>query len=348
MRSHSSTTGSGLNSVRVGDRLGPEQVLRHDRRVAGSGRVADVVHDAVRVQVQHQVRELVRPVVHRVVLGLQVGELRQLGLASHREARGAVAHPVAVVARDLVPDLAEPEQRHDLDELGVHGGAVQALVVVLDDDLPVRLDLVHDPHADPELVELEPLEHHQALGALAHLLAQRPRRIAREVHEDEAGERLDVEPVQREARPVEELVLLDVRGADELAVEVVDPAVVRAGERLADVAGRGLVVEELRPAVAADVVEALELAAERVGDEDGLAGEVPDDVVAGLGQLLGAADADPVAPPDLLALLGPHGLAGVLGAGERRTRSPLLFVVPDGGLADHSGCSFGRGFARPG
>ena len=73
---------------------------------------------------------------------------------------------------------------------------MEALVVVLHHDLPVRLDLVDDAHADPELVELEAVEHRQALGPLAHLL-ESGRGSPSEVHEDEAREGVDVEAVER-------------------------------------------------------------------------------------------------------------------------------------------------------
>jgi hypothetical protein len=54
--------------------------------------------------------------------------------------------------------------------------------------------------------------------------------------------------------------------------------------------------------VAAHVVEAAEFAIFVPGDEDGFAGDVFRDEVAGVRDLLGPADGDPVAPPDPLAL----------------------------------------------
>jgi hypothetical protein len=100
-------------------------------------------------------------------------------------------------------------------------------------------------------------------------------------------------------------------------------------ERLADVAGRRLVVQELGSTVAAHVVEAVQLPFLVAGDEDRLAGEVANDVVARLRKLLRPSDADPVAPPDPFALLIEDLAAGVVGPGQRGSRLPCALVVPD-------------------
>ena len=128
------------------------------------------------------------------------------------EARGALDHPVAVVLRLLVPDLAEPVERHDGDELGVDRRAVEALVVVLDDDLPVRRDLVAQPDADPQLVDPVAIEVRDALGALAQCRDERLRRIG-QVDEHEPRVRPDRDRVQRVGLAVEGLVLVDVRAS---------------------------------------------------------------------------------------------------------------------------------------
>ncbi len=76
--------------------------------------------------------------------------------------------------------------------------AVEALVVVLDDDLPVRLDLVDDAHADAELVHPEAIERRHALDAVVQRLEQRPR-LASEAREQESRVRVDREAVERVA-----------------------------------------------------------------------------------------------------------------------------------------------------
>ena len=70
----------------------------------------------------------------------------------------------------LVPDLAEPEQRHDLNELGVNRRAMEAFVVVLHDDLPVRGDVVLAPRTDHELP-------HAVARPLPRIVAAPPREL---------------------------------------------------------------------------------------------------------------------------------------------------------------------------
>ena len=212
----------------------------------------------------------------------------------------------------------------------MHLRTVQALVVVLDHDLPVGLHLVHEAHADAQLVHLEALERGDRLGAVGERRHERALRAAgRHVHEHEPGVVVDRDVVQRVVGPVEVLVFLHVGRADQLSVQVERPRVVRADERLAHALGALDVVEELRAAVAADVVEGAQLAGVVAHDEDRLARDVAHDVVAGVRDLLGAPDADPLAPPDLLALVLPDLGARVVGAAERRTRLPLDLVVAD-------------------
>ena len=222
--------------------------------------------------------------------------------------------------------------------------AVQALVVVLDDDLPVGLDLVHQTDADPELVHLEALEGRDRLRAVGERLHQRPR-LAGEVHEEEPGVAVDRYTVERVGRPLEELVLLHVRRADQLTVQVVGPRVIRTDERLADVAGPLEIVDELRSAVAADVVEAAQLAGLGPHHEDRLACDVANDVVAGVRDLLGPAGTDPVAPPDPLSLTLVHLPAGVVAAFERGARVPGAAVFAEAiqraSVGLHIACSSG-------
>ena len=75
---------------------------------------------------------------------------------------GVQAHvlpPTVTVAQSRTPPkvgtsvalgMPRAEQGDEVHELGMDAGAVQALVVVLDDDLPVRGDLVVDAMADAE------------------------------------------------------------------------------------------------------------------------------------------------------------------------------------------------------
>ena len=200
---------------------------------------------------------------------------------------------------------------------------MEALVVVLDDDLPVRRHLVAQPHADAQLVDAVAVEDRDALGALLERRQERLRRIG-EVDEHEPGVRPDGDRVERVRLAVEVLVLVDVRRPDEPPVEVERPGVVRALERLADVPAQlaGL-VEQLGPAVGAHVVERARLARLVARDDHRLAGDLADQEVARVRELLVAADADPAVEPDPLALVGVDGLARVVGARQRRARRPV-------------------------
>ena len=180
--------------------------------------------------------------------------------------------------------------------------AVEALVVVLDHDLPVGRDLVDDLDADPQASipnRSKTVRLSRRRPAIPGAGAARA-----EVHEQEPGVRLDREPVQGIGVAVEPLGL--PRSASRSGSRSGRRStVVGADERLPYVPGCGNVVHELRPPVRADVVEAVELALSVPRDQDRLPGEVANEVVARLGHLLRAPEADPVAEPDPLAFLLP-------------------------------------------
>src|SRR5262249_36554421 len=77
----------------------------------------------------------------------------------------------------------------------------------------------------------------------------------------------------------------------------------------------------------ADVVEATQLARLVPGDEDGFAGQVAHHVVAGVRDVLGPPDADPVAPPDPLTLFVVDRIGRVVRAGQGRLRRPVRPLV---------------------
>ena len=160
-------------------------------------------------------------------------------------------------SRSASNDRAVAERGHDRDELGVHGRAVQALVVVLDQDLPVGLDLGHRDVADAELAEVEAGERRAATSRWSASALLEGHRVGVEVHEHEALPDGDGDRPQAE-RVAVDLVLGDVRRADQAAVEGVRPGVVGALDGALH-ASRGLVAEP-RAAVPADVVEAAQLA----------------------------------------------------------------------------------------
>ena len=161
------------------------------------------------------------------------------------------------------------------------------------------------------------------LDPVGQRVEQRPARLGRgQVHEQEPAVGLRTDAEQRMLRAIEALVLVDVGRPDEPSVEVVRPGVVRALEDLVDVAAARLVVEELGATVGTHVVERADLAGVVAREHDRLAGEVAHEVVPGSRDLLGPADADPVAEPDALALVRPGRLGRVVRAGQGRAGAP--------------------------
>src|SRR4029453_12866514 len=91
--------------------------------------------------------------------------------SARRERPGARPMWYAVVPVETrAPALAE--SRNERAQLRVHRSAVIALVVILHDDLPVRLDVVHDLRAAAQVVQRiadQPVERTVELFAKRHL-----------------------------------------------------------------------------------------------------------------------------------------------------------------------------------
>ena len=186
-------------------------------------------------------------------------------------------------------------------------------------------------HELPVAVELQ-LE---LLGEADLLLLEKPE-VARE-RRDEIGQGLgrgiegnenpalpNVEPQRGQAARcrIEPLRRAHQRRANEVAGEVVGPAMVGAAELL----GVALTGRDLDTAVAAHVGEGAEPAGGIAGDDDGLVHDAHGHVVAGVRELLGAGHAEPVLHEDFV-FLAPVDLgravnvAGhVVRAVERRAR----------------------------
>src|SRR5690606_3883300 len=96
--------------------------------------------------------------------------------------------------------------------------------------------------------------------------------------------------------------LIHVRRPDEGSVQPVRPAVIRAQNPSVEVTLR--VRTHARAAMAADVKECPDLAGLVACDNDALAAYVAEEVVAGAGDLLGAAPTDPAVEVELLHLAG--------------------------------------------
>ena len=193
----------------------------------------------------------------------------------------------------------------------MHGRAVQALVVVLDEDLPVRRELGDGSMARPQLVHPPALVLQRFVGLLFERLAQVRPWLA-EVREDEALPDLHRHRPEAERCPVE-LVLADERRPDQPAVVGVAPRVVGALDRALRVAV-GLGVAEPRAAMPADVVEPAQLAVRAADEEQALAPDVDGDEVPRLGRLAAACDVHPLTEEDPLALELEHRLSVVIAA----------------------------------
>jgi hypothetical protein len=160
----------------------------------------------------------------------------------------------------------------------------------------------------------------------AELRGKRRRRRGREVQEHEATPALDRRRIQAELRFVELGRRAQVRRGHELPVEVVSPLMIGAGDAPGgDASGErrlrsrlGGVAAQARAAVPAHVVEGPQLARAVAHQQEALAEDIEHTPCAGLGELLLARDADPVAAEDALLLERKDALRGVPARGECR------------------------------
>ena len=187
--------------------------------------------------------------------------------------------------------------------------------------------------ADRSAAEVEPVE---VLDEIAELVAQR-RPLRRQVDEDEALPGL--EPDRREAVRLEAEVveILGVLGPDELALEVVDPGVVRALEA-DDPAAR--LLDHGGAAVAADVVEGVQPAVAIADDDEVLAVDLDEQVRARIRGVLLAGDEDPVPAQDLAPL--PVEDAGVVIGPLRKQRGGTVLAPDRGQLVRREDAQFGH------
>ena len=219
---------------------------------------------------------------------------REGGGAGLRVAAAAARHRDAVVAAALLEDVAGLERRRDRDQLRVHRRAVHALVVVLEQDLPVRGDL-----ADRLVARCAA---RRSRSARTRPPTLRPARAGCRADPASGSPRWTktnpshtstVTGQSPNSRAVD-LVLLHERCADQPPVERIAPRVVRALDRAAQPPGR-LLVAQARAAMAADVVEAAQLAVLAADDQDALADDVDGQELARLGERIDPARVEPVA-----------------------------------------------------
>ena len=143
--------------------------------------------------------------------------------------------------------LAAQEVRQAL-ERGVDAGAVQALGVVLDDQLPVGGDVVDDPVPHAEFLHAPGEKPRRQVG---ELLTQGRGKFA-EVQEDVAVPEVGRHGLQWVIVLAEVRQIVHLGRGGQPTVEVVCPGVIRAANQAVEAALRGLA--EASAPVAADVV----------------------------------------------------------------------------------------------
>src|SRR5436190_9314776 len=209
-----------------------EQEGAVDARVTGLRRAEREGGNVVGRDAHHAVRVDELTLVPDPLLLVEIGEGGPLRRPAERERRRSLSVRNPVLPVELAAARLA-ERGNDLAELGVHRPAVVALVEVLDDAFPVRLDLVGDPPARAELRERVVRE---VLGDLAELHREVPlRRLARsytrEVHDDEASPRFHIDGVACKLLLAQPVGLVEERRVAELSRETVGPRVVRADDR---------------------------------------------------------------------------------------------------------------------
>ena len=134
-------------------------------------------------------------------------------------------------------------------------------------------------------------------GEALRLLRER-RRLRIEVHEHEVAEHLHLHRSEEDPVRIEVLDQLRAARPVQAAAEIVDPGVVGAG----DEPGRARTLQQLVPAVLADVVEGAQRTVLAANRDDASILNARGDVAPGLAQRLLVAEVLPASPEDLLAL----------------------------------------------
>ena len=166
-------------------------------------------------------------------------------------------------------------------------GAVQALVVILDDELPVRSDVVDNPVSQPQVLHPPGPELCRQVGELG-----RERwRVRRHIQEEMSVPIVDMCPMQGEVLLAKMRDLLHVRRAHQTSVEPVSPRVVGALNAAGELAGRFRA--EASASMPAHVVERMHGPIVRARDDDAVAGDLAEHVLTRPRDFLSSTGADP-------------------------------------------------------
>ena len=176
-------------------------------------------------------------------------------------------------------------------------GAVVALEVVLDADLPVRVVLALRPLVEDERVDVDPAFGHEPRQVAQVLLRAGPHAWSG-LTKTNGPQVSTSDGDEAEAFPVEAGLAVRPRRTSQRAVEVVRPRVVRALQRLA----LARAVAEEGAAMPADVDERAQLTVTVADEDDGHIAGAARDERARLAQLAGVAGVLPGLPEDPLLL----------------------------------------------
>src|SRR5215212_2846781 len=293
------------------DRLASEEPLALHGGSARSDGPEAVRHHVVGVGADQEVgEELV--VVHLPLLSLR--EVRQ----PRGEALARELHGLGVILELHGPAEPDPPRlvvlaalgRAYLAELGVDGGAVVTLVVVLDEYLPVSLDLVAAPGDRHELAGAMVPDH---LPQIAHVLLE-GRRVPARVREQPPLPLGDPGRHERVIGPVEAGTTAETRSPLQAPVQPIRPSMIRAADEPA--ARRLAHPKELVPPVTAHVVEGSQVPRLVPREKYRLMAERHRAAVARAAQVLRTADAHPTPVEEVLHLPIEHRNVGVSLGGQ--------------------------------
>ena len=253
------------------------------------------------MQAQHHRRK--ECVIERttLILGGQRAERQRAGTAGHRRALvGRLDLHVAAEERPVDQVIGAGCVRQLGRQLGVDRRAVQALVVILQDQFPIGahvvFDAAHGAHGREIVV-------HESSHQRREPLLGRYRRGV-EIHEQKPFPLRERHAVQRVRLLVESFHFIHVRRADQTPIERVRPRVVGALDRFRETAVRGFT--QAGAAMAADVVVRSGVGRLIAQHDDALARDADQEVIARAGERCFAADADPLMPEHPLLFLREH------------------------------------------
>src|SRR3989441_10324676 len=146
-------------------RVGVEQPLAADASAAGAVRPQGMEHHVVRVQREQQVREDRIEVDAVQILRREWADGRPAGPSAHRQAPAFLRNDhVAAQERPVEQIVLAAGVGRELGKPRVDDGAVQALGVVLEDELPIGRDVIVDSARSEE--------HTSELQSLAYLVCR--------------------------------------------------------------------------------------------------------------------------------------------------------------------------------